>query len=785
MEHHLGDFSITVRDIRQFSPPESDSLTLLWLLEGSVTLHHGETPRQMRVDELAMINRRQRWQLSGEQANAVMILNLAAGWLTRLDSDFFASDYRVSVENIDAADHLRQLMRQLLVAGLVNHQPRYRLEANRWLSEIALLLATRFTQPIVPSLRRGAENWSRRIINVVARIEANYQRRLSLQEVAAAEFVSEAWLSRLFHKEVGVSFVQYITALRLGKAAEQLLTTRRSVQQVAQDNGFASTRIMSDLFKRQHGMTPRQFRQQQPQPAARPRVNPSEVWYPVAVERLYARLNEAEKNNEDAPPLLLNPRQTRRIDVRQLTARAPSLRHTRTIVTVRELDDLLREDVRRELEQLQQTLPIYGIDIHDPFLSSRLFGDGWDDPTLAGYACWYNLQQLFSWLAQKNWTVTLHTGLTTRCDLLQSFLQLAANHFSPATLASWRFVWHWSPQASEAARQQAWRQQREVLAATLPQPQMGIWHRFPESDIAADPLLHSPLLIEADFLACQADANELLDLAQADSSKLAASESYPRQKLRQIHSALRQRQLSLPLWLLSWNTLTGDTRDTNGRFFRGALLMDNLLGIADQVWLAGFWLNSGLQGEARANGKLDTSSLALHYLHGLPRPVYWVLWLWRRLRGEVLINDKHLLLLRHHGHYQLLLRNTVIFNPWLSSEEAFIQRFRQPYTVRLEGMTGRWRIKQHLFDQHHGALFPLFEAFRSRSGPDEEDYRWLQHHARPALSVYEEQLEDGWLRVDSLQSNALALYEFTPLDNSLRDNVTTDILNTTRESMKG
>ncbi len=84
--------------------------------------------------------------------------------------------------------------------------------------------------------------------------------------------------------------------------------------------------------------------------------------------------------------------------------------------------------------------------------------------------------------------------------------------------------------------------------------------------------------------------------------------------------------------------------------------MDNLLGVADQVWLAGFWLNSGLQGEARANGKLDTSSLALHYLHGLPRPVYWVLWLWRRLRGEILVHDKNLLLLHHQGHYQLLLR---------------------------------------------------------------------------------------------------------------------------------
>ena len=165
------------------------------------------------------------------------------------------------------------------------------------------------------------------------------------------------------------------------------------------------------------------------------------------------------------------------------------------------------------------------------------------------------------------------------------------------------------------------------LAATKGDPAEAIAAvgAFPQQ-VEDDPLLRSPLLVEADFLACQADANELLDLAQVDSQKLAASENYPVHKLRKLHSALRQRQLLLPLWLLSWNTLTGDTRDTNGRFFRGALLMDNLLGLADQVWLAGFWLNSGLQGEARANGKLDTSSLALHYLHGLPRPVYWVLW---------------------------------------------------------------------------------------------------------------------------------------------------------------
>lgn len=769
MEHHSGDFALTVRDIRQLSQRETDALTLLWLLEGSVELLDGdEMCRYLQADELAMVNRHRSWNLSSKSPNVVMVLSLSAGWLTRLDSAFFATGYQCGVETRDAEVKLRYLMRQLLVLGLVNPQARYRLEANRWLSEIILLLATRFSRPLTTQPPCGAERWSQRINRVVALIDANYQRRLSLQEIAAAEFVSEAWLSRLFRKEVGVSFMQYITALRLRKAAEQLTTTRRTVQQIAQQNGFASSRVMSDLIKREHGLTPRQFRQQHPQTAAaslRPRAQQAEQWQPVSIDRLFSRLNAPQIHGLDSPPPQLNTQQTRHINVLQLPARAAPLRHTRMVVTVRELDDLLRDDVRRELEQLHRSLPIFAIDIHEPFLSSRLFGAGWDDPQMAGYACWYNLQRIFSWLASMSWAVILHTGLTTRGDLLQRFLRLSANHFPPSTLASWRFVWHWSPQASDEARQHAWQQQKAILQSLSPQSALGIWHRFSQR-VEDDPLLHSPLLAEADFLACQADANELLDLGQIDSQKLAASENYPLHKLRKLHSALRQRQLLLPLWLLSWNTLTGDTRDTNGRFFRGALLMDNLLGLADRVWLAGFWLNSGLQGEARANGKLDTSSLALHYLHGLPRPVYWVLWLWRRLRGEVVINDKNLLLLRDNGHYQLLLRNTVVFNPWLSSEEAFIQRLSQPWSVRLEGLEGRWRIKQHLFDRQHGALFPLFEAFRSQSGPDEEDYRWLMHQARPALRVSEETPEsDRWQLVDSLESNALVLYEFMPLSD--------------------
>lgn len=759
----ISDFSVVVQDVRHQVHDEQQALTLIWLLQGEVTLEAADDTRGLQTGALAIVNPNQRWRLHGEQANTVMTLVMASSWLTRLDAHFFAVDYQVPQPALEPEGRLRGLMRQLLVTHLLNHENHSRLEANRWLSEIALLLATHFQQPRKAGAPRNNESaWSHRIRQVVARIESQYSQRLSLAEIARAERVSEAWLSRLFHKEVGVSFMQYITALRLENAAEQLLSTPLPVQRIAQQQGFASARVMSDLFKRRHGMTPRQYRQQSTTVArSRTRENPPDRTLPVAAETLYALLNHVGKQDWDSPPPLQPPLQARQIALDTVAIRRAPLRHAQVMITLRELDDLLRDDVRQSLMALDAQIPIHAIDIHEPFLSSRLFSEGWDDPQMVGYACWYHLQQVFTFLAQRGWQVLLHTSLTTRPDLLRQFLRLAAQHFPPSTLASWQFVWHWSPQASA----EVWAQQKAAIRQWSPDSQLGICHRFSitEEDTVDDAILASPLLKEADFLACFANANERIQQQPFDRTRLAATENYPVHKVRQIQRALRQHQLALPLWLLSWNTLTGSTRRTNGEFFRGALLMNNLLGLAEQVQLTGFWLNASQQGEARSNGTIDTSSLALYYHHGLTRPIYWVLWLWQRLQGDILVNDKNVMLLHQRGRYQLLLRNPVVFNPWLSSEEAFIQRFRQQYPVQLQGLSGRWKIKRHLFDQHNGALFPRLEAIESSSGPDEECWTWLAHKTRPALSVREETVAESWQVVEALESNALVLYELTPL----------------------
>lgn len=100
----------------------------------------------------------------------------------------FAHDYAVPAEAGGVwpqCDALRDLLRQLLVVTLINDPHRYRLEAYRWLSEILLLLTSRFQQPARMLSRELSSAHSKRIARVIERINASYSRRITLAEIAA------------------------------------------------------------------------------------------------------------------------------------------------------------------------------------------------------------------------------------------------------------------------------------------------------------------------------------------------------------------------------------------------------------------------------------------------------------------------------------------------------------------------------------------------------------------------------------------------------------------------
>lgn len=87
-----------------------------------------------------------------------------------------------------------------------------------------------------------------------------YHKPITLSSVAEEVGLSSNYLSRLFTEEVGESFNDMITRLRLEKACHLLKNTNMKIYQVAEGVGIASYRYFSVMFRNNIGVTPSEYR---------------------------------------------------------------------------------------------------------------------------------------------------------------------------------------------------------------------------------------------------------------------------------------------------------------------------------------------------------------------------------------------------------------------------------------------------------------------------------------------------------------------------------------------
>ena len=91
-------------------------------------------------------------------------------------------------------------------------------------------------------------------------IRLHYREKLTLAQLASAFGYSEDYLSRLFHANVRCSFREYIHRLRLAWAKKELLSTVRTIQEIAEQCGYSNAKFFSTVFLRHEGVTPSAFR---------------------------------------------------------------------------------------------------------------------------------------------------------------------------------------------------------------------------------------------------------------------------------------------------------------------------------------------------------------------------------------------------------------------------------------------------------------------------------------------------------------------------------------------
>jgi len=93
-------------------------------------------------------------------------------------------------------------------------------------------------------------------------IDTHYTEPISLSSASTMAGISENYLSKIFAREVGETFIQYVTRRRIERAI-QLMKSGMKIYEISEKVGYPNQGHFTKVFKRVMGQSPAEYREQQ------------------------------------------------------------------------------------------------------------------------------------------------------------------------------------------------------------------------------------------------------------------------------------------------------------------------------------------------------------------------------------------------------------------------------------------------------------------------------------------------------------------------------------------
>lgn len=135
------------------------------------------------------------------------------------------------------------------------NQDKFSTEALRSLIHLLFILLARNPNQKVNKVIKN-----KYVYKTIEYIKANFSSNVSLADAAKMCSVSQEHLSRIFKKETGYCFSEYLMSIRFKHAEHLLMNDNLSIIETANRCGFEDSNYFSFMFKKKHGVSPSEFK---------------------------------------------------------------------------------------------------------------------------------------------------------------------------------------------------------------------------------------------------------------------------------------------------------------------------------------------------------------------------------------------------------------------------------------------------------------------------------------------------------------------------------------------
>lgn len=258
--------TISIQQLNKKNLHRHKQLEIIFMLTGTINIRIQEDVYQLQVGDIILINP---YDLHGliatSEDNVFLCFKVGTEYYDYYASNFstkrFLCNSTLSEKvAFDKNSPFEELWKRLamLVFQQNDNQSVYGFSVGMIILDIGKILITNFQS-------ESSENYVhskdvQRLTRILDEIDNNFDKGINLKDIAEKENLNLCYLSSFIKQQLGIGFQEYVNMKRIEKVIDQLLTTNKTITEIAFSSGFSNTKSLNQLFKKIVYKTPTEFR---------------------------------------------------------------------------------------------------------------------------------------------------------------------------------------------------------------------------------------------------------------------------------------------------------------------------------------------------------------------------------------------------------------------------------------------------------------------------------------------------------------------------------------------
>lgn len=757
---------------------------LIYVLEGNMVLFIEDEKFILKRDDIVVINTNQKHNFKIEKDTVIAMFNFSYDHLSMfLKKNLILFWCNSSIDKDDSYNDLRKVIKEILNGYLRTDGEKDLLQYSLIYKLLSILGNGFLVDSNDKRFHVSKDKYEDRINAIAAYVRSNYNKAISLTDLADYLFLSSAYLSRFFKKELGTNFVEYVNDIRLHYALNDLLYTDKSMTRIALDNGFTSSAIFNKVFKDTYKLAPLAYRKKMKSKDNSENTKITVLNNEEMKEFLSSYFNENyfEENNilERANKYIIVD-SNKKVNIKK---------HWNKIINIGNASDILRSDIQNHIVILKKQLgfeyvrlwSLFDEDMHiDIVNENENFNFNKIDRVL-DFLVNNNMKPFIEF---SNKGKRIHKNIDKDIDVknnksnftsmkqlikvVENFISHILNRYGYEEVEKWYF---------EIMKVEAYSGINDycnikdygiifegiykTIKKFVPDLKVGgagFNINYNKSSLIEVMEAWNKSDVKPDFIS----AYVYPYVRDNEHFKRSTDKSLVLNKIRELKEISNQ-YLDVEEFIISeWNHTISNRNFINDSCYKGAYIVKSIIDSVDEMEMIGYWLGSDLFSESYDTQALLSGGVGLLTKDSIMKPAFYGIEFMNILSNNLIEKGaNHIITSRSNNSYQIVCHNYKHPNYYYyccKNEDSIkiseqYKIFDDNNVIKLNFQirnvkNGEYIMKKYSLNRNNGSILDEWNKINFTNTIDKEDINYLKEISKPRLIIENYNVEDGILNFE-------------------------------------